>query len=266
MSATDETAEPQFRDWGVLTLADGFRVFELSKVRSGDWRFMSLRDVLADEYRSSGIHLVTFLNVASYLRFRRRNQEDVQVSMRRRFVYELGVGLVEAIGYLAPRAEQDKPVLIPRRVWQIGHLNWEQAQFEGAGLTFVDVRIPIPFSSALLDDATVPVEPIPELRPFTDSDERRQWLGLPVSAAARLVESITLAAKRMGRPSHRAAIECAYEALKPHDGLADKELFHRIREHVKCAEGLNNDKGLGDSAIQKHVRRLRLGDRERKNG
>jgi len=259
VSATDDSKEPPFRECWAMSLGEGFRVFELSKDRSRDWRFMSLRDVLHDELRMSGLHPVTMVNVLSYLRFRfLSRRDDLMGMMRRRFVYELGVGLIEAIGYQLPRAESDKPVLIPQSTWKLGNLDWERAEVSGAGFTFADIRILMPRPSALIKEGSWQLDPVPELRAFEPSEERRLHLGL-------MARSIITPKERVGRPSHKDAIERAYEELKPHDGLTDKELFHRIREHVQRSKGLTDVKGLGDSAIQKHVIRLRREDGPQKN-
>lgn len=241
-----------FSDCAVMSLSDGFLAYEASKDRSHDWRFSNFYDVAREEFRSSGFHLFTVLNIASYLRFRRRYSDDPILAMRERFEYELSVGMVEAIGYPLPRQESHKPVLIPHEVWKHCVFDWDRAEVEGAGFKFTYIRILMPYSSALLKDTSFNLEPLPDLGVFAPSDAQRKALGLEA-----------IKTRRTTKTTYREQILRAFEELGDDGSRTDQQLAHEIRKLVKQWEGLTSDKSLGDDAILKHIRRHRQDQRKK---
>ncbi|QPZ89691.1 hypothetical protein [Thioclava electrotropha] len=241
-------------DWGVLPLSEGFRAYETSRNRTDDWRFMSLLDVVRKQFKQNGFHIFTLRNTARYVRLRLRRQIDPLDAMRISFVWELSVGLADAIGYFLPRSADDNPVLIPKESWKHGTFDWDKAELTGSGFIFADVRVLMPHSSWLVKDHSYDVETLPALKTFPPSDEHRKALGIPATSGANSSQSEP---ERLGRPSYRAQIEQAYFELSVRDGLPEKELIYEIRERVKEHTGQTTDKGLGDSAIRKHIIRIR---------
>lgn len=196
---------------------------------------------------------------------------DIEAQDRARFVHELRFGMLPAIGYLMPRTEHARPRLIPKEVWVNGKFDWKRAEITGAGWSFTHLQIVMNANFPESRDNALYGEALPELAPFEPSEaERLQWgipagerdiepePAAPVDAKAPHEEQpVTDLQSKIGRPSHEHEIRKAYEALKPHDGMTNKQLFHAIRELVKERNGLTTDNGLGDSGIQKKVSRFR---------
>lgn len=261
----DRSTASMFRDCGVMSLADGFKTHEFTKDRTGDWRFSSLGDVAREEFRSTGFHYVTALNIVSFLKFRGRNRPDVLEEMRTRFVYELSVGLVEAVGYLLPRAERDKPVLIPKQVWEHGHLDWDRAEIAGAGFKFTYVRILMPYASALLKGSSYHIEPMPELAQFVPSEEQRLALDLPSGLPKASPVDPNKAKRRPGRTSHRTAIIQAFDEINKDPTWQNKPLVNAVRTRAKEILGQAGDENLSHDTIITHVGPLWDEFRARKN-
>jgi hypothetical protein len=253
-------SENRFKELGVMHLDEGFLAYEVSKDRSGDWRFASLSDVVRREFSWSGLHPVTALNLASYLRFRLSKRDDPIHAMRKRFVYELGVGMIEAIGYVLPRSLSDRPVLIPKQVWEHGELDWNRAEVTGAGFTFTYVRIVMPYESALFKGKGFDIEPMPELGPFALPELQRSALGI----AAQSASEPPLPKGKPGRPSQKEAIIQAFHEIDKDPSWQHKPLANAVRVRAQEILGKSDDDGLSQKTIMGHVKPLWDEFRERK--
>ncbi|GAB4356162.1 MAG: hypothetical protein Kow00114_06930 [Kiloniellaceae bacterium] len=120
-------------------------------------------------------------------------------AMRAYILAGLRSGTALGVGYAIPRKPDDAPALIPADVWG-GRIDWHGAKVFGEGLEFVSVRV------------------------------------IEVSAAAELLppaEDAASAPRPVGRPSVKADVFAAYEALRD-AGKIDfdapmKRLFPEIR-------------------------------------
>ncbi len=263
-----------------VSLHEAFRVFALERARSIPLHRgrTTLRQRTAARLKEKDRSLLTLLDIVDDT-IGPAYPGDIEAEDRARFVHDLRFGTLPAIGYLSPRTEQTRQRLIPMDVWINGQLDWDRAEVCGAGLSFTHVQILMSDNFPEARGTDVYGEPLPDLAPFEPSEEMRLRWGIPAgaresdaatpphSAGSHTVvpEDENAAPVRTGRPSHKFAINQAFEELKPHDAMTDKQLFQAIRDWVKTQQGSMSDKGLGDSAIQKHVIQLRKEERTRKN-
>jgi hypothetical protein len=265
MKDSDQTERPLFSDCGTLSLEEGFLAYECSKDRFGDWRLLTFSEVCRQELRANGFHIFTAFNVWSYARFRLHFRRAPLEAMRDQFERELSVGLIEAVGYLLPRSETAKPVLIPRQVWEHGDLDWDRAEVTGAGFSFAGIRILMPLSSALLKSGSYYVLPLPELAIFQPSESRRESLGIPAETLSSDDVGQSGVRRNKGRPTLKDEIIRAYHEIEKNPGWSRKELANAIRQNVQEHLGISDDHGLSEDTILGHVRALWDEFRNRKN-
>ena len=173
---------------------------------------------------------------------------------RTHFVWSLSVGQAEAIGYLLPRHENDRAVLIPREVWVNCNFNWDTGTIFGAGFEFAHVRILMPEGSYLLKNGIYSLQPLPLLSPVEPSEAERLTRGIPISSDAAI--STSAEPSPSGRPSKQDAILDAFQEIGKDPNWTQKELCNAIRYHVKTKTGQVSDQGLGQKTIMRHVGKL----------
>lgn len=244
-----------------VALRDGPIAFPCTPYPSARVQFLST-DQKPDLFvRFGGLALVNSLLV---LWDRLFQQPDPVLHARSKFIRALSVGSVDAIGYCVPRTPDACPVLIPSHVWENADLDWNRAEVAGAGFEFTHVRILVAHSYFDSRQLQIFPEPLPELDRFAPSDAKFDLLALPT----RQEDADKTRADREdapnGRPSHKKPILQAYDAIEKDPTWSNKQLAYAIREHVKKAEGLFNDRGLSEDTILGHLKDLWIEFRDRK--
>lgn len=147
----------------------------------------------------------------------------------------IGGGHVLVLGYALPRQPEDYPVLIPIDVWR-GKIGWAESLVKGNGLEFVAVRVVVSRTAQGLLEA----------------NEQRQ---LP-------------APKKTGRPSLKADIMEAYEALRDTReidfGNPMSRLFPQVRTWLseKYPDNAGQFRKMASETIRRQVSDLFKRDRE----
>lgn len=249
-------ASGAFDDWAVTSLQDGFRAHDSSTDSAHSWQCSPTMDTLRQIVRQSGLNITLPINLFFYARWRLSNKPAPLEFRRSKFVWELSVGLAEAIGYLKPRQPNDKPVLIPQNVWAYGDLDWDRAELVGSGFSFTYVRILVPFSSALVADKSYNMEQQPLLARFDPSEERRIRLGLIVGSDADAETSSLDQERNSGRPSRKEEIVRAFHEVDKDVQWSKKALANAVREQVKSNAESSDETGLSRDSILLHVAEL----------
>lgn len=183
--------------------------------------------------------------------------------LRDRFIWAMQRGLNNAIGYLHPRDETSLPVLIPKRAWDHPSINWDTAGISGAGFHFVDLRVLISTLNYEMHDLFCGFDPVTELAPFRPSDQEREQLGIATFAVPIAPQpepepepeklSPSVPSTQTGRPTLKDEIIAAFHAIEKDMNWTNKKLAVAVREQVKKDIDKQDDKGLGDDAILKHL-------------
>ncbi len=245
-----------FDDWAVMSLRDGFRAYDASADYSHSWQCSSTMDALRRIVLQSGLNITLPTNLFFYARWRFSNKPVPLEFRRSKFVWELSVGLAEAIGHLKPRQPNDKPVLIPQDVWAHGDLDWDRAELVGSGFSFANVRVLMPISSVLVADHSYNMEHQPLLARIEPSEERRVRLGLVVGSEVDAETGSGDQQRNFGRPSRKEEVVRAFHQLDKDLTWSKKALAIAIRKQVKLNAESFDETGLSQDSILGHVAEL----------
>lgn len=239
--------------WAIMSLGEGFRAYDSSANYSHSWHCASTLDTLLHIAKQSGFSITLLFNLYFYARWRARNTPAPLDFRRSKFVWELSVGLAEAVGYLQPRHEHDKPVLIPRDVWKHGTLDWTRAELVGSGFSFTYVQVLMPFSSVLVADNSYIMKLVPLLAHFEPTETRRNYLGLAAETIQNDAQEKSQPRMKDGRPTHKDAIIQAFHETKINSAWKNKQLANAVRVRAKEILDQTGDGGLSDSTILRHI-------------
>lgn len=250
----ERSSSSRLDKWMVMSLADGFHAYDetsgLKWPPEGSTAGVDVHHVWDDgwntppeERRSSWLD-----------KFRAKPQMTEREYRRAHFVWNLSVGQAEAIGYLLPRQENDRAVLIPRETWIYGNLHWDTGTLSGAGFEFAHVRILMPEGSYLLKNGIYFLQPLPLLAPFEPSEAERLTKGIPISPDT--TGSTAAQPSPSGRPSKQIAIQDAFHAIDKDLNWTQKMLCNAICEYVKAVTGQQSNEGLTQKTIMRHVDKL----------
>lgn len=254
MMSEERSFNAELGEWMVMSLEEGFHAYDTT---SGlKWPpERSASGIGVHHVWRDGWNAPPEKQGASWLSiFRTKRQVTEQDYRRAHFVWILSTGQAEAIGYLLPRHEHDRAVLIPQEAWVNCNLDWDTGRLSGAGFEFAHVRVLMPDRSFLLKNGIYFPEPLPPLAPFEPSEAQRLLRGIPVSSNSG--SSHASQPSPPGRPTLQNAIVDAFGSVDKDPNWTQKELCNAIRAHVKAAHGLLSDKGLGQKTIMRHVGRL----------
>lgn len=244
----------QLGGWLVMSLEDGFHAYDktsgLKWPPEGSTSGLEVRQVWRDGWNAPPEE-----KRGSWLEKLRAKPQVTEREYRRAyFVWLLSVGQAEAIGFLLPRSEGDRAVLIPREVWEKCALDWDTRNLSGAGFDFAHVQILMPEHSVLLKNGVYIPQPLPPLAVFENSEAERLSKGITVSPDVAVSEIPQPSSP--GRPSHQEAIISAFHAIDKDPNWPHKELSNAIRERVKAETGVQSETGLGHKTIMRHVGEL----------
>ncbi|UWQ95545.1 hypothetical protein K3728_18075 [Rhodobacteraceae bacterium M385] len=246
----------QLGEWMVMSLEDGFHAYDktsgLKWPPEGSTSGVEVRQTWRDGWNAPPQEKRGF-----WLdKLRAKPQMTEQEYRRAHFVRLLSVGQAEAIGFLLPRSEGDRAVLIPQEVWEKCTLDWDTRNLSGAGFDFAHVQILMPEHSVLLKNGVYIPQPLPPLAVFEPSEARRLSLGLPSDGPAYSSTEPETTQKSLGRPTLKSAVIQAFEEIEKDPTWQQKQLSNAIRDRVKSNLGVASDDGLSIGAIMGHVRPL----------
>lgn len=249
--------EPPDSPYCVLTLDDGYRAFvwhqnSLAPFNPKSSTFFR-RQWTA--FRTEGLSFETLVNAWFDLHWSLTYRGDWDAFLRHRFVHDLRYGMTVAIGYLLPRADDSRPVVIPRDVWVNPDFSWEHANVSGAGFEFAHVRIVMHERYEELHHADVSPEPLPDLAPFQPSDEVRIRWEIPASQLFTVEQTETKTEVKFGCPTREQAIIQAYHDISKEKDWKNKQLADAVRQRAKEILSQTSENGLSDATILRHVRK-----------
>ena len=262
-------AEPAAQpEYFVVSLQEGFDAFVASHKKRAPLgrRNSTFVQRSWERLRSKDRSILTVADIVNDAAASSLHQMDADALHTERFLHELRFRMLPAIGYLMPRAEGSRPVVIPNEVWQNADHDFMRGMVSGAGLSFAHVQIVMmgSFPEAHETDCFYP-DPLPVLDRFAPSEDLRLLWKIPATdppqAQPKLQPDHPEPARNQppapsGRPSYRVQTIAAFHAISKNPHWKNKQLAGAIREYVLQQLHQTDETGLGDDTILKLVRPL----------
>lgn len=238
-------------EWMVMSLEEGFHAYD--KTSGLEWPpERSTAGVEVHHVWRDGWNAPAEERRGSWLHKPRAKPQVTEREYRRaHFVWILSGGQAEAIGYLLPRNEKARAVLIPKEAWVKCNLCWDTGTLSGAGFEFAHVRVLMPERSFLLKNGLYVLQLMPSLDRFEPSESER--LSKRITISSDTTASQAAQPSPPGRPSMKNAILDAFGSIDKDPNWTHKELCNAISVHVKAENALPSDHGLGHKTIMRHV-------------